>query len=44
MLKAGGQEREAKGAKLDSSAAVEFILKLHPEEKTNSCYEYKTLR
>lgn len=44
MLQAGGQEREGKGAKLDTSPTVEFILELHPEEKTNSCYEYKMPR
>lgn len=32
MLKAGRQEREGKGAKLDAHPAVELILKLHPEK------------
>lgn len=40
MLKAGGQEREGKGSKLDSSSTVEFILKLHPKEEMNSDHEY----
>lgn len=41
MLKAGGKEREGEGAKLSPIPTVEFILKLHPDEKKqNSCYEY----
>lgn len=32
-FQAGGQEREGKGTKLDPIPTVEFILKLHPEEK-----------
>lgn len=44
MFEAGGQEGEGKRAELDSSPTVEFILKLHPEEETNSCCEQTTMR
>lgn len=41
MFKAGRQQREGKRAELDSSPAVEFILKFNPTEEANSCQRYK---
>lgn len=42
ILQAGGKKRERKGTKFDPVPTVEFILKLHPEEKnknkTMSCH------